>query len=131
VARLLSCLLLCLALSACGSKSGAGMCGRASTLDDGRPGACRGARTALVCQRPDGFGCICAADGRGCPGCDPNQGSICREECRSDEYSVNCGPGGEPPPDGAIVIVYDDPPPTCRVLDLGVGLPSIYCCACQ
>jgi hypothetical protein len=100
-------------------------------LDDGRPGACRGARTAVSCLRPDGFGCLCATDGRGCPGCDPNQRAICRDECRPDEYAVSCGAGGEPPDGGPIVIVYDDPPPGCRVLDFGVGLPSIYCCPCQ
>src|SRR4051812_36188045 len=93
-------LLGCLTATACGSKSSANMCGHASTFDDGRPGACRSARAALLCVRSDGFGCVCASDGQQCPGCGPEERAVCRNECEPGEYAAACGPGNGPPPDG-------------------------------
>jgi hypothetical protein len=125
-------LLGCLALLACSEKSGGpNLCGHAATFDDGRPGACTSARTALVCLRPDGFGCVCTSDGEPCRGCGHEQRAACREECGPGEYAATCGLRSGPPPDGAVVIVYDDPPASCRPLDLGPGVPAIYCCPCQ
>jgi hypothetical protein len=122
---------VCLLLAACGSKGNAPMCGRAATLDDGRPGACHGGRTVLACVRPDGFGCLCSTEGTSCPGCAPSTGAVCHDQCRLGEYSVTCGGGGAAAADGAVVVVYDDPPPGCRLIDLGFGLASNYCCPCE
>jgi hypothetical protein len=121
-------LAVCLAVAGCGGKA-ANQCGRAASVEDAGPGACVAANALLSCVTPAGTDCRCLSDNGSCPGCGPETRAICHDECLPTEYAARCGDG--PTADASFVVVYDDPPPGCRLIGLGNGLASAYCCPCQ